>query len=310
MFRSEDMSYVSVTVTNDAAHETLHEIGKFGRFHFVDLTANSSSAAPSKQHLVYKKRLQDCQYWEKKLTSFREEMRRRGVDVPLDDTEKTEIKSADLMDDIQQFLDPIERELVLSAGFAKDNQRQISELIERQHVLRVCESVRVGDVHNALNDDVESRSARDMNSSLLSSSDDFKRDEDEDRLRNFIAGVLPVESVEQMKRMLYRISRGNAIAKFEDIVEPIVDPASGEEMKKSVFWIVFLGEQLNTRIRKMCDIIHATIYETPAAREESERVLELITQELLDKRAINRELKIQFLIYYQDWPSITIPALC
>ena len=38
LFRSEDMSYVSVTVTNDAAHETLNEIGKFGRFHFVDVS--------------------------------------------------------------------------------------------------------------------------------------------------------------------------------------------------------------------------------------------------------------------------------
>src|ERR1700759_1030406 len=37
LFRSEDMSYVSVTVTNDAAYETLMEIGKFGRFHFVDV---------------------------------------------------------------------------------------------------------------------------------------------------------------------------------------------------------------------------------------------------------------------------------
>ena len=38
LFRSEDMSYVSVTVTNDAAYETLMEIGKFGRFHFVDVS--------------------------------------------------------------------------------------------------------------------------------------------------------------------------------------------------------------------------------------------------------------------------------
>ena len=40
LFRSEDMSYVSVTVTNDAAYETLMEIGKFGRFHFVDVTTH------------------------------------------------------------------------------------------------------------------------------------------------------------------------------------------------------------------------------------------------------------------------------
>ena len=52
LFRSEDMSYVSVTVTNDASYETLMEIGKFGRFHFVDVrhtrhcTHTAHSTAP------------------------------------------------------------------------------------------------------------------------------------------------------------------------------------------------------------------------------------------------------------------------
>ena len=289
MFRSEDMSYVSVTVTNDAAHETLNEIGKFGRFHFVDLAAQSATAAPSKQHLAYKKRLQDILYWEKKFTSFREEMKRRDVILPPEDTPPQEIKSADLMDDIQAFLDPIEKELVLSAGFQKDNQRQISELIERQHVLRVVQTVRISEVASVLEEDADAR--RQQNRGLLDddSEDDYKarNAHDDDQLRNFIAGVLPVEGLEQMKRMLYRISRGNAMARFQDIEEPILDPGTGEEMKKTVFWIVFLGEQLNQRIRKMCDIIHATIYDTPASREDSGRVLEHLDQELVDKRAVN-----------------------
>ena len=214
-------------------------------------------------------------------------MKRRGVILPAEDQPAQEIKSADLMDDIQAFLDPIEKELVLSAGFQKDNQRQISELIERGHVLRVTQTVRVSEVAAALEDDADAR--RQQNRGLLDDEDDdYKgRGENEDQLRNFIAGVLPVEGVEQMKRMLYRISRGNALARFQDIDAAIVDPASGEEMKKTVFWIVFLGEQLNTRIRKMCDIIHATIYDTPSTREEAGRILEHLDQELVDKRAVN-----------------------
>ena len=46
LFRSEDMSYVSVTVTNDASYETLMEIGKFGRFHFVDVRHAAHRTAP------------------------------------------------------------------------------------------------------------------------------------------------------------------------------------------------------------------------------------------------------------------------
>ena len=252
------------------------------------MASQSATSAPSKQHLQYKKRLQDILYWEKKFTSFREEMKRRDVIMPAEDQPPQEIKSADLMEDIQSFLDPIEKELVLSAGFQKDNQRQISELIERQHVLRVCQNVRVSDVAAQLEDDADGR--RQQNRGLLDDEEeDYKagRGQDEDQLRNFIAGVLPVEGVEQMKRMLYRISRGNALARFQDVETPIIDPTSGEEMKKTVFWIVFLGEQLNQRIRKMCDIIHATIYDTAPSREESSRLLEHLEQELVDKRAVN-----------------------
>ena len=249
-------------------------------------------AAPSRGHLTYKKRLQDCQYWEKKFSSFREEMKRREVLLPPDDTAAQEMKSQDVLEDIQQFLDPVERELVLSAGFQKDNQRQISELIERQHVLRACQNVRVSEVASQLEEDAKGNGEQ-MRQNLLGSDDDdgdsdYKRAQNEDQLRNFIAGVLPVEGVEQMRRMLYRISRGNALARFEDIKEPVVDPASGEEMKKTVFWIVFLGEQLNSRIRKMCDIIHATIYDMPNNRDETARILEHIDQELVDKRSVNQ----------------------
>ena len=248
-------------------------------------------AAPSRGHLTYKKRLQDCQYWEKKFVSFREEMKRREVLLPPDDTTAQEIKSQDVLEDIQQFIDPVERELVLSAGFQKDNQRQISELMERQHVLRVCQNVRVSEVANQLEEDAKGNGEQ-MRQNLLGSDDDddsdYKRAHNEDQLRNFIAGVLPVEGVEQMRRMLYRISRGNAIARFEDIKEPVVDPGSGEEMKKTVFWIVFLGEQLNSRIRKMCDIIHASIYDMPNNRDETARILEHIDQELADKKSVNQ----------------------
>ena len=270
-------------------------------------------SAPSKQHLNYKKRLQDCLYWEKKFTSFREEMKRRAVIVPPDDTQPQEIKSADLMDDIAAFLDPIEKELVLSAGFQKDNQRQISELIERSHVLKVCQTVRVGDVVEALEEDVAGRPEQ-MRQGLLGQDDEDEykaRPHDEDQLRNFIAGVLPVEGVEQMKRMLYRISRGNAIARFQDIETAIVDPATGEEMKKTVFWIVFLGEQLNSRIRKMCDIIHASVYDTPPSREETERVLQLLQQELVDKRAVDTQTddSIHNLLSRLAWDNDSSPLM-
>jgi hypothetical protein len=70
LFRSQDMRYVSITMTNDSAHATVRELGHAGCVHVVDLAAaESAGAAPSRELLHYKKRLADCQYWERKLCS-------------------------------------------------------------------------------------------------------------------------------------------------------------------------------------------------------------------------------------------------
>jgi V-type H+-transporting ATPase subunit a len=311
LLRSEDMSYVSITMTNDAAHRTITSIGDFGKFHFVDLSnaGKGENHAPSRQHVFYKKRLADCNYWEKKFVSFREEMQRRHVTVPFHDPDdREEIKCADIIEEISNFLDPIERELVLNAGFQKENQRQISDIIERMHVMRVCKDIRISDAVNSLQQEMNEMHGGQSRQSLLSDDDhalsylDLTAHEqrshgnyangnsngngNDDRLRNFMAGVVPIDYIDQMKRMLYRISRGNAMANFSDIDEEIVDPNTGEKTRKAVFWIVFLGSQLNTRIRKMCDIIHATVHELPPSNEIP-RTLDILSSELNDKTAID-----------------------
>ncbi len=57
----------------------------------------------------------------------------------------------------------------------------------------------------------------------------------------------------------------------------------GEQVRKAVFYVVLLGRQLNTRITKMCDLFRATIYPLPESRDEYERELRAMRQEIKDK---------------------------
>ena len=38
MFRSEDMRYLAITMTNEAAHSTVRELGKLAKLHVIDVT--------------------------------------------------------------------------------------------------------------------------------------------------------------------------------------------------------------------------------------------------------------------------------
>merc|ERR1712012_307985 len=87
----------------------------------------------------------------------------------------------------------------------------------------------------------------------------------------FVAGVILRERIPAFERMLWRACRGNVFLKQAEIETPLEDPVTGDQVHKSVFIIFFQGEQLKSRVKKICEGFRATLYpcpETPAERRE------------------------------------------
>ncbi|KAH9629848.1 hypothetical protein HF086_011498 [Spodoptera exigua] len=71
--------------------------------------------------------------------------------------------------------------------------------------------------------------------------------------------------------MLWRACRGNVFLRQAEIDTPLEDPSSSDQVYKSVFIIFFQGDQLKTRVKKICEGFRATLYpcpEAPADRRE------------------------------------------
>ncbi|XP_037302612.1 V-type proton ATPase 116 kDa subunit a1-like [Manduca sexta] len=71
--------------------------------------------------------------------------------------------------------------------------------------------------------------------------------------------------------MLWRACRGNVFLRQAEIDTPLEDPSSSDQVYKSVFIIFFQGDQLKTRVKKICEGFRATLYpcpESPADRRE------------------------------------------
>ena len=94
---------------------------------------------------------------------------------------------------------------------------------------------------------------------------------------NNCAGVMDRVRVSAFERMLWRVSKGNVFVRFADIEEKMEDPATGEELVKSVFvifyqvrtiplWILSLNtilrERLWPRLSRKC----ATVSTLPCIR--------------------------------------------
>lgn len=104
---------------------------------------------------------------------------------------------------------------------------------------------------------------------------------------SFVAGVILRERLPAFERMLWRACRGNVFLRQAQIESPLEDPSNvcaeqyfsanqiivtlrcihsqGDKVFKSVFIIFFQGDQLKTRVKKICEGFRATLYPCPEA---------------------------------------------
>merc|ERR1711944_120503 len=99
----------------------------------------------------------------------------------------------------------------------------------------------------------------------------------------FVAGVILRERLPAFERMLWRACRGNVFLRQAEIEDPLEDPqASSDEVYKSVFVIFFQGEQLKSRVKKICEGFRATLYPCPDQAADRREMAVGVMQRLVD----------------------------
>ncbi|CAJ0941011.1 unnamed protein product, partial [Mesorhabditis belari] len=84
----------------------------------------------------------------------------------------------------------------------------------------------------------------------------------------FVAGVIQRERLPAFERLLWRACRGNVFLRQSDIDDVIQDAVTGESVNKTVFIIFFQGDQLKTKVKKICEGFRATLYPCPDTPQE------------------------------------------
>jgi len=321
------MKYVSLIVSEDAAHECVHQLGELGSMQLTDL--NPELTPFQRRYVNYIKR---CEELERKLRYMEKEIVGFGLDIETPMTSLSESLAAGskrtgaaILDALEVDLEKYEEQLLELNNYSKELTSRYNEKIEYQECLEKGKAF-FGDVAAAARStdgtyqappggttttpllDEDSAAAAPHRSGL-----------EMDMKFSSKIGVVKADEKTRFERMLFRSTRGNCLARFAEVERPIADASTGAAgVKMMVFIIFFKSEVIGSIVNRICSAFGARQYPVPdhtqpgdAAKLDS--YLRDTFSELTDAREVllkNRELRLalcsRLAQRFGEWKSIVL----
>ncbi|XP_068976670.1 V-type proton ATPase 116 kDa subunit a 1 isoform X2 [Bombus flavifrons] len=259
LFRSEQMTLCQLFLQSEAAYACVSELGELGLVQFRDLNPDVNAFQRK-----FVNEVRRCDEMERKLRYLEKEIKKDGIPM-LDTGENPEAPQPREMIDLEATFEKLENELREVNQNAETLKRNFLELTELKHILRKTQVFFDEQEHAGLNP------TESMTRALISDDNIARQTALGPVQLGFVAGVILRERIPAFERMLWRACRGNVFLRQAEIETPLEDPSTGDQVFKSVFIIFFQGDQLKTRVKKICEGFRATLYpcpEAPADRRE------------------------------------------
>ncbi|GLV41213.1 Vacuolar H[+] ATPase 100kD subunit 2 [Carabus blaptoides fortunei] len=265
MFRSEEMALCQLFVQPEAAYPVVSELGEKGAVQFRDLNGDVNAFQRK-----FVNEVRRCDEMERKLRYIESEVKKDDVHIP-DVQELPRAPNPREIIDLEAHIEKTENDIRELSQNAVNLKSNFLELTELRHVLEKTEAFfHEQEEVNGMDSVTRALITEDANVTNVSAI--------RGRL-GFVAGVIQRERVPGFERMLWRISRGNVFLRRAELDKPLEDPATGNEIYKTVFVVFFQGEQLKSRIKKVCTGFHASLYQCPSSNgERTDMVKEVRTR--------------------------------
>ncbi|PAA75569.1 hypothetical protein BOX15_Mlig018962g4, partial [Macrostomum lignano] len=271
---SQEMTLCQLFLQAEAAFACVSELGELGLVQFRDLKPDTNAFQRK-----FVNEIRRCDEMERKLRYLEKEIKKDSVPV-LDTGDNPEAPNPREMVDLEANLEKLENELRDVNANEESLKRNYLELTELKHILRKTQTFfeetvdqhRGGALGRALGagGSQRQRHQSDERASLIGAGGSAEEawPQAGGLQLQFLAGVLLRERLPAFERMLWRVCRGNVFLKQADIDVPLEDPASGDEVLKAVFIVFFQGDQLKSRVKKICEGFRASLYPCPDSQAE------------------------------------------
>ncbi|XP_054158134.1 V-type proton ATPase 116 kDa subunit a 1-like [Oppia nitens] len=272
--RSEPMALCQLVIQRESAYACVDQFGQIGRTEFRDLNATVNAF-----QRTFVNELRRCDEMERQLLYFEREIRKDSIPVLEYENEPPALQVKE-MSQFEAKFEKIETELMAVINSAADLKKNYLEFTELRHILKKTgqffeeaqevESTRKEIRRVSIVDPrMMRRFSRQMSNAGMNAPEiNIPLDPVTDI--NFIAGTILRQKFQSFQQMLWRVCRGNIFLRQVDIEERLEDPKTGEMHTKCIFIIVFQGEQLKGKCKKICEGFHTTLYPCPEIPSERE----------------------------------------
>ncbi len=104
---------------------------------------------------------------------------------------------------------------------------------------------------------------------------------------NIVTGIIETSKLMSFEKILWRISKGNVFLRSADI--DFSEESNYDGPKLSMFLIFFQGQELKTRVKKICEGYHSTVYPCPDDKQGRREMLQGVDNRLQDLMMVMNE---------------------
>ncbi|XP_055850494.1 V-type proton ATPase 116 kDa subunit a 1-like [Episyrphus balteatus] len=265
MFRSEPMVLCQMFVQSEAAYSTVLEMGEIGCVQFRDL--NESVNLYQRKFVSEIRR---CDELERKIHYITNELKKEEILLPEMNNEN----------DIPRALNP--KETINLEAHLESTESEMLELTENEDKLRANfnELNELRQVLENTEDFFSDQEVLNLDSNSAGTKEILVNKNERGELA-FVAGIIKRSRVFGFEQMLWRISHGNVFLRQAQLKELSID-----ESQKIVFVAFFQGEELKTRIKKVCTGFRATMYPCPSSHTERDEMIADVRARLEDLKMV------------------------
>ncbi|XP_072931104.1 V-type proton ATPase 116 kDa subunit a 1-like [Epargyreus clarus] len=270
MLRSDPMTFCDIYLQPEAAFETVSRLGEMGCIQFIDLNVDVKPFLRN-----YVSEVCRCAEMERKLNYMEGEMLKDKIFVPQMEKEPEALQPHE-MNTFENILEKWEDDIVDMAENQVGLLKNYLELTEMSYVLNHIGPM-LGDAE-ITRDSIFGRKAG-AGEPIFGG-----------RLI-VITGVVRRNRSFPFEMMLWRVSRGNIYYRQASQDTILQDPQTGQEIRKVAFLAICQGEQLSSRMEKVCSGFRVNVYPCPTTYDERMDMINKLDLRISDLEQVLRKTR-------------------